>query len=30
MNVTKEQMKNAPGFDDNARPDFANPQWRDQ
>lgn len=27
MNVTKDQMKNAPGFDDNAWPDFANPQW---
>ena len=27
MNVTKDQMKNAPGFDDNAWPDFASPQW---
>lgn len=27
MNVTKDQMKSAPGFDNNAWPDFANPQW---
>ena len=27
MNVTKEQMKNAPGFNEKSWPDFANPTW---
>jgi len=27
MNVSKDQMKNAPGFDQKAWPDFASPQW---
>ena len=27
LNVTKEQLQNAPGFDKNNWPDFANPTW---
>lgn len=29
MNVTKDQFKNAPGFEKNSWPNFADPQWRE-
>ncbi len=30
LDVSKEKLDNAPGFDKNNWPDFADPQWRDQ
>ncbi len=30
LNVSKERLKNAPGFDKNAWPDVGNPKWSDE
>lgn len=30
LDISKEKLDNAPGFDKSNWPDFANPQWRDQ